>query len=52
MKAVEGNKILIEKADQDIWKDCTDFLPKNYEKLLSSLRPDSRDRFKRLGLIP
>ncbi len=52
MKVLEGKKILIEKASEDAWKDCTDFLPEDYEKLLTSLRADSRNRFKRLGLIP
>jgi len=52
MKVVEGKKIMIEKADEDVWKECTDFLPEDYEKLLTSLRADSRNRFKRLGLVP
>jgi AbrB family looped-hinge helix DNA binding protein len=52
MKVVEGNKIVIEKANQEVWKDCTDFLPADFEKLLASLRADSTIRFKRLGLVP
>lgn len=52
MKVVEGKKILIEKANEDVWKECTDFLPIDFEKLLTSLRNDSRNRFKRLGLVP
>lgn len=52
MKVVEGDKILIEKPNEDVWKDCSDFLPEDYEKLLSSMRKDSRIRFKKLGLIP
>jgi AbrB family looped-hinge helix DNA binding protein len=52
MKIVEGNKIVIEKADQEAWKDCTDFLPEDFEKILKSLRADSTSRFKHLGLIP
>jgi AbrB family looped-hinge helix DNA binding protein len=52
MKVVEGKKILIEKANEEVWKECTDFLPENFEKLLTSFRTDSRDRFKRLGLVP
>ena len=49
---VEGKRIVIEKANGDAWKDCTDFLPEDFEKLLASLRCDSTDRFKRLGLVP
>jgi AbrB family looped-hinge helix DNA binding protein len=52
MKVVEGNKIVIEKANEDAWKDCTDFLPEDFEKMLKSLRVDSTSRFKRLGLVP
>ncbi len=52
MMIVEGNKILVEKSSEDVWKDCTDFLPEDFEKLMKSLRADSRDRFKRLGLVP
>jgi AbrB family looped-hinge helix DNA binding protein len=52
MKVVEGNKIMIEKATQDAWKECTDFLPVDFEKLLKSLRTDLTNRFKRLGLVP
>ena len=49
---VEGKRIVIEKANGEAWKDCTDFLPEDFEKLLKSLRTDSTDRFKRLGLVP
>lgn len=52
MKIVEGDKIVIEKADNKVWRDCTDFLPEDFEKVLASLRSDSTGRFKRLGLIP
>jgi AbrB family looped-hinge helix DNA binding protein len=52
MKVVEGNKIMIEKANGEAWRDCTDFLPEDFEKTLSALRSDSTSRFKRLGLVP
>jgi AbrB family looped-hinge helix DNA binding protein len=52
MKVVDGKKILIEKANEEVWKECTDFLPPDFEKLLKSLHTDSRNRFKRLGLVP
>jgi AbrB family looped-hinge helix DNA binding protein len=52
MRVVEGNKIVIEKANQEAWKDCTDFLPEDFDKLRASLRTDSTGRFKRLGLVP
>lgn len=52
MKVAEGKKIIIEKADEDIWSDSTDFLPDDFEKVLKSIRSDSMIRFKRLGLVP
>lgn len=52
MKVVEGNKIVIEKTTKEAWKDCTDFLPEDFEKTLKSLRADSTKRFKRLGVVP
>jgi AbrB family looped-hinge helix DNA binding protein len=52
MKVVEGNKIVIEKADSEVWNDCTDFLPEDFEKIITAIRSDSTQRFKRLGLIP
>ena len=52
MKVVEGDKIMIEKADKEVWRDCTDFLPEDFEKVLASIRSDSTSRFKRLGLVP
>lgn len=47
----EGKRIVVEKADSEAWKDCSDFLPADFEKLLASLRSDSTGRFKRLGLV-
>lgn len=52
MKVVEGDKIMIEKADKEVWRDCTGFLPEDFERVLASLRSDSTNRFKRLGLVP
>jgi AbrB family looped-hinge helix DNA binding protein len=52
MRVVEGNKIVMEKANEEAWKDCTDFLPEDFEKVLAFLRADSTSRFKRLGLVP
>ena len=47
---IEGNRIVVEKVNEDVWSDCTDFLPENFEKVLEKLRKDSKERFKRLGL--
>jgi AbrB family looped-hinge helix DNA binding protein len=48
---VEGSKLIMEKMDEKIWIDCTDFLPENFEKIRTELRADSRKRFKRLGIL-
>jgi AbrB family looped-hinge helix DNA binding protein len=52
MKVVEGNKIVIEKVNSEVWEDCTDFLPEDFEKIIASTRSDATQRFKRLGLLP
>jgi antitoxin PrlF len=49
---MEGGRIVVEKVEDEVWSDCTDFLPEDFEKVLANLRTDSRNRFKRLGLIP
>lgn len=52
MTVIKGNKIVIEKASEDIWNDCSDFLPEGFEKNLRNMHKDSTSRFKRLGLVP
>ncbi|MFW6110818.1 MAG: AbrB/MazE/SpoVT family DNA-binding domain-containing protein [Thermoproteota archaeon] len=49
---VEGNRVVVEKISGDVWSDCTDFLPEDFEEILEKLREDSRKRFQRLGLKP
>ncbi len=49
---VEGNRVVLERIAEDVWSDCTGFLPEDFEKVLEKLRRDSRERFKRLGLTP
>lgn len=49
---VEGERVVLEKVTEDVWLDCTDFLPEEFEKVLEKLRKDSRERFKRLELTP
>ena len=49
---IEGNRAVLEKVNEDVWADCTDFLPEDFEKVLEKIRKDSTARFKRLGLTP
>lgn len=49
---VEADRIVVQKVEEDVWSDCTDFLPEDFAKVLTKIRADSRSRFKRLGLIP
>lgn len=44
---VEGNGVLIRKIEME---DITDFLPKNFEEMIT--RKDSRSRLRELGVIP
>ena len=46
MKAVES-----KKAKEEVWKDCTDFLPDDFDKILASLHTDSTSRLKRLKVL-
>ena len=48
---VEGGKAVIEKVSEDIWLDCTNFLPEDFEKVLRRLRTDYRKRLKQLGTV-
>ena len=47
----ELGKIVIEKIENDIWDDCSDFLPENFEKVLQEIRSDSSKRFKQMGIL-
>lgn len=49
---VEGDRVVVEKVDEDVWSDCTDFLPEDFDEVLKKLRTDSMKRFRLLGLIP
>ncbi|MHA1363881.1 MAG: hypothetical protein ACTSP1_15285 [Candidatus Freyarchaeota archaeon] len=44
--------MIVEKLSEDVWEDCTDFLPENFEKVMEKLRKNSTERFRRLGIIP
>jgi bifunctional DNA-binding transcriptional regulator/antitoxin component of YhaV-PrlF toxin-antitoxin module len=37
MKIVEGDKIMIEKADREVWRGCQ-LLPEDFESFASPLR--------------
>jgi len=49
---VEGDRAVIEKVSEDVWSNCTDFLPEDFSGVLEKLRRDSRNRFRRMGLTP
>ena len=48
---LEGEKIIIQRFSEDIWNECTDFLPENFDKIVANLREDATKRFKKLGII-
>lgn len=48
---LEGDRIIIQRISEDVWDQCTDFLPDNFEKILANNREDATERFKKLGII-
>ena len=47
---LEGDKIIVKKFEDVLEEE--DFLPKGFEDILSKIRKDSRNRFRRIGVIP
>ncbi|NOZ76965.1 MAG: AbrB/MazE/SpoVT family DNA-binding domain-containing protein [Euryarchaeota archaeon] len=48
---VEDGKIVVRKVKPSL-AEYRGFLPRGFEEALAELRKDSRDRFKRLGVVP
>jgi predicted DNA-binding antitoxin AbrB/MazE fold protein len=48
---IEDEKTVIRKVETSL-REYNDFLPRNFNFTLEKLRTDSRDRFKRFGIIP
>ncbi|MEE8168287.1 MAG: AbrB/MazE/SpoVT family DNA-binding domain-containing protein [Candidatus Hydrothermarchaeales archaeon] len=48
---IEDGKIVVKKIET-AFSEYSGFLPKGYEEVLDRVRKDSRERFKRLGVIP
>jgi|GEM_PF-2387038 len=49
--SIEDEKVVIKKI-KTVLSEYNDFLPRDFNFTLEKLRTDSRDRFKRLGIIP
>lgn len=45
------DKIVVEPMDDQVWENCSDFLPENFDKIQRHIRQDMTDRFKKLGII-
>lgn len=45
-----GRSALITKRDPTVWRRSGDFLPPHFEKTLASLRADTSERLRRLGI--
>ena len=48
---VEDKKKAVREIEISL-REYNDFLPENFDFTLKKLRTDSRERFKRLGIIP
>jgi len=48
---IEDEEVVTRKIETSL-RECNDFLPLDFNFTLEKLRTDSRDRFKRLGIIP
>jgi predicted DNA-binding antitoxin AbrB/MazE fold protein len=48
---IEDEKVVTRKIEHSL-REYNDFLPRDFNFTLEKLRTDSRDRFKRLGIIP
>ncbi|MEE8358926.1 MAG: AbrB/MazE/SpoVT family DNA-binding domain-containing protein [Candidatus Hydrothermarchaeales archaeon] len=46
---LDDSKIILERAETPFESG---FLPKGFDTILKRLRTDSKDRFKRLGILP
>jgi len=44
---LEGERIIIQRISEDIWDNCHDFLPDNFEKIMANSRDDAVKRFKK-----
>jgi AbrB family looped-hinge helix DNA binding protein len=44
------NLVIITKRDPKVFEKSLDFLPDNFEKVLSKIRKDADKRFKQLGI--
>jgi AbrB family looped-hinge helix DNA binding protein len=48
---IEDGRIVVKKLRPSL-AEYRGFLPKGFEETLADLRKDSRERFKRLGVVP
>ena len=48
--SIEDEKIAVRRIETSL-REYNDFLPRDFNVTLEKLRTDSRDRFKRLGII-
>ena len=47
---ISGDSIMVSKRDPKIFDKFGDFLPERFDKVLSKIRTDEKERLKRLGI--
>ena len=48
---VSDDLIMITKKDEKVWDEARDFLPENFNEVLSKIRQNSTDRLKEMGVV-
>jgi len=48
---VVGNTVVVAKRDPSVFDNIKGFLPENSDDVMRKMRSDSRERFRRLGIV-
>jgi len=48
---VAGDLIMISKKDEKVWDESRDFLPENFNNILSKIRKNSGERLKKMNVV-
>lgn len=48
---ISDDLIMITKKDEKVWDEARDFLPKNFNEVLSKIRKNPTARLKEIGVV-